>query len=773
MEEKELRRQIGRVQKILLAVYIVSLAICFLMTAVIVFAVGLSVDGTLEYVLEDMAKTSPQDVRMLLVIVVLYSLPYLFLCALFEIMKQQRSYILRRLPEEDRKLFGQMSRAEVSVMRKTSLFDERVLVERRKRGYTVEIGEVVPLRNYFLYRDKWTPLFWRMTAYEDVVWLYEGHSMFQYTDMEKFIVTPRFHFYTIVFYTRDGKKHRIITTQEGRYEYRNILDHCRDVIQGYGAEQKELAKQRLLMWEGMDSTIGQGRSERRAVYVRTAVLILLVSALGFFGYRQYTAYIESDAYLYRQCMKEAEREMAEGSGHYLSAYMQYEEARSYESSSEEAKEGSYQALLSLARENASLIDFYPGSYSGTCYEMLLSGYDAAPEIYLEAAQAYLDNGDYMEALSVLERGFQDAGYQELEAVYESVAEHLKVVSRVTYENGYAANRTEKSCDESGIVRLEETYVRSGEIAEKLLFDEAGNETDRIHYHKNGDISNRMKKSYDQAGNCICEEYYHDDDRFPESTTVYTYDGGRLTQTEMYGKDMILYRRENYTYDEKGNDTSYRVVEIDPETGEECETFLSETEYDASGNQLRYTEKRGDELVWENLYEYDDADRLIRDEIRSYDTGEYYHTEYVWQDTEDGGSLCESFDYVDMDGDLYSITKTRYDAAGRKTQVAVSNLKEGTAYEYAYSYDENDNVVWKKTPEQEIWYTYDERQNLTWMKTGYLSKNGGISERTYTYDELGNLTERLYTYTEKGEQTQDKTEYVYTYVYTGKALGGAE
>lgn len=771
MEEKELRQQIGRVQKILLTVYIVSLAICFLMTAVIVFAVGLSVDGTLEYVLEDMAKTSPQDVRMLLVIVVLYSLPYLFLCALFELMKRQRSYILRRLPEEDRKLFGQMSRAEVSVTRKTSLFDERVLVERRKRGYTVEIGEVVPLRNCFLYRDKWTPLFWRMAAYEDVVWLYEGHSVFQYTDMEKMIVTPHFHFYTIVFYTRDGKKHRILTTQEGRYEYRNILDHCRDVIQGYGAEQKELAKQRLLMWEGMDSSIGRGRSERRAVYVRAAVLILLVSALGFFCYRQYTDYRNSDVYRYRRCMKEAQEALR--SGYYRNAYEQYQQALDYEPDSEEAYDGSYQALLGLARENASLIDLYRGSYSGTCYEMLLSGYDAAPEIYLEAAQAYLDNGDYMEALSVLKRGAQGAGYQELEPVYEDVAEHLKVAARVTYENEYPANRTEKSYDESGIVRLEETYVKSGEIAEKLLFDKAGNVTERIHYHKNGDISNRVKKSYDQEGNCVCEESYHDDDRFPESTTVYTYDGGRLIQTGMYGSDMTLYRRENYTYDEKGNGTSYRIVEIDPETGEEYETFLSETEYDDSGNKLRYTEKRYGELVWENVYEYDDADRLIRDEIRSYDTEEYYHAEYVWQDTEDGGSLCESFDYIGMGGELYSVTKTRYDAEGRKTQEAVSNLKEGTAYEYAYSYDENDNVVWKKTPTEEIWYTYDERQNLTWMKIGDLSKNGGISERTYTYDELGNLTECLSTYTEKGEQIQDKTEYVYTYVYTGKTLGGAE
>lgn len=294
VEEEELRRQIGRAQKILLTVYIISLAVYFLLVAVIVFAVGLSVNGTLEYaleyIMEDMAKTSPQDIRLLLVIVVLYSLPYLFLYVLFGIMKRQRSYLLRRLPQEDLRLFGQMSRSEVSVMRKTSPFDEHVLVERRKRGYMVGIGEIVPLRNYFLYRDKWTLFFWRMTAYEDVVWLYEEHSMFQYTNMEKFIATPRFHFYTIVFYTRDGKKHRIITTQEGRYEYRKILDHCRDVIQGYGEKQKELAKQRLLMWEGMDSSIGRVRSERRAVSVRVAGLILLVSASGFFGYRQYTDY---------------------------------------------------------------------------------------------------------------------------------------------------------------------------------------------------------------------------------------------------------------------------------------------------------------------------------------------------------------------------------------------------------------------------------------------------------------------------------------------------
>lgn len=773
MEEKELRQQMGRVQKILLTIYLVSLFAIFFLTAVVIAAVGLSVDGTLQYMLEDLARTGRKDILMLFAIVALYSLPYLVLCALIELMKCQRISVLRRLPEEDRKLFGQMCRMEVSMTRKMSLFDERVHVERRKIGYTVEIGEVVPLTQYFLYRDKWTPLFWRMAAYEDVVWLYETHSMFQYTDMEQYIVTPRFHFYTIVFYTKDGKKHRILTTQEGRYEYRNILEHCRDVIQGLGTEQKELAKQRFLMWEGMDGTIGRDKSERRAFCVRTAVLVLLVSALGFFGYRQYTAYTESDAYRYRQCMKEAEREMAEGSGHYLSAYRQYEEARSYDPASEEAKEGSYQALLSLARENASLIGLYPGGYSGTCYEMLFSGYDVTAEIYLEAAQAYLDCKNYMEALSVLERGAKDDGYEELEAVYESVAEHLKVVSRITYENGYAANRTEKSYDRAENLTLEETYVASGEIAERLLFDENGNETDRIHYNKDGSISNRTERSYDGAGNCIREDWYDGDERLPEQTVEYTYDeNGKMLRTEMYDKDKRLYLRESHTYDDSGNEVSYRIVEVDPETGEEYETFWSETQYDDFENKVLYTEKRDGETVWESVYQYDEKERAVREEHYCYGMPDV-HLEYVWQDKEDGGSLCEKSFYDDTGGGLSSITKIRYDAEGRKTEETVWNQEGDITYAYACSYDENGNVIWKKELEEEVWYAYDERQNLTWMKSQHLSGMGGTSERTYTYDRLGNLTEYLYRYTKKGKQTQEKTQYVYTYVYTGKALGRAE
>ena len=745
-EEKELRQQMGRVQRILLLIYVLSsFAICFL-TVVCTVCIVLGVDGTLQNVLKDLSTIRGKDILMLLGIIALYGLPYLFLCALIELQKAQRSLILRRLPEEDRRLFGRMSRMEVAVMRQRSLFDERVSIGRRQRGYTVEIGEVVPLAQYFLYRDKWTPLFWRMAAYEDVVWLYEGHSMFQYTDMEKCIVTPRFHFYTIVFYTRDGKKRRILTTQAGRYEYRSILERCRDVIQGYGTQQKELAKQRFLMWEGMDGTIGRNKSERRSFYGKTAAVILLALAACFFGYRQYTVYIESDAYRYRQCMKEAKREMAEGSGHYMSAYRQYEEARSYDPESAEAKEGSYQALLLLARENASLIDFYPGGYSGTCYEMLLSGYDVSPELYKEAASAYLKSEHYMEAFSVLRRGFQDAGYEELEAVYESVAEHLKVVSRVTYENGYAA--------------------------ERLLFDEAGNETERIHYKKDGEVVSRTKRSYDRAGNCVREDYYFADERLPGDTVINEYDeSGRLLQTGMYDGKGTLYRRESYTYGACGQETSQRIVTFS-ESGTEFETFASQTEYNAAGSRISYAEKTDGEIVWEVVYEYDGKERLTHEERRRYGELET-RLEYVWQETENGGSLCESFDYDDTGGEPSRITTTRYDAAGQKTQETISDLEEDKTYEYAYSYNENGNVIWKKTPEEEVWYTYDERQNVTWMKTGRFSENGGSSERTYTYDELGNLTEYLYTNTERGKQTQEKTQYVYTYVYTGKALDRAE
>lgn len=740
MEERELSGAFRRKQKILLLAWSGSLFLIFFLTAAIMMFVSYSVDGTMRYMLEDLAGTQWEDIRMLLVIAALYSLPFFLLLGALMVIERQHIRLIRSLPQEERQMLGCIFREKVTFVRNKSLFGGCEWVQQREKGCEIGIGEVIVLAHHFLYREKWNPFFWQLAAYEDVVWLYQAHSMYQYSNMERCVVSPFFHFYTIVFYTRDRKKHRIFNTEYGKYEYRKILEHSRNVIQGYGKEQKEEARRRFLMWESMDGSIEKARRRRRRRICLTVALVCLLLLTGTgacWGYRQY---IQSDAYQYRQLVRAGDQDMEEEL--YRNAYEKYEQAMAYAQDSREITEKQYQALLELARQNASLSALYPGSVSGTPYEMLIDRFDVEPEIYMEAAQCYLDNENYMAMLDVLRRGCEEKEDERLLRICQDVEAHLWVRSRRDYEDGRL----------TGLV----------------TFDEAGNEITRISYQKDGSESLRTESTYDGEGKCLEEIYYIDGERLPTEMEKHSYDEkGNLLQTDFCDGNGKPYSRWIFDYDDAGREILQRTIEIDGETGEETEHFSSETQYDADGNKTRYVEKNFEAITWESVAEYDDRGRLLG-ETRFYCGNYDSRLEYSWQTEKDGGSLCVCL-YYNADGDLVRRIETRYDADDRKISETTENPEEGGVYTYEYTYDENGNVTWEKKPEGEFWYAYDENQKLLRMTCYSTSETGSSYENTYVYDAMGNIMKYTRIYSDNEEQEKEEKEYEYTYVYTGDSI----
>ena len=368
MQDRELAEVFRKRQNIFWICFLGSIAAIFLLTAGIMIFCSLAVDGNLDAVVKDLRRTSWQDVRLLAIMLGCYSVPFLlFYVGLAASGKQCTEAI------------WQMSAAD--------LREFRSVWEYYKKG--IRMGETLLMSNYFLYKEKWGFFLPRIIAYRDIVWLYLTDFTYQHTDFDQMIVTPTMHFYTVVFYTKDGKKHHILMG-----DHKSIVKHCPGCIKGYGKEQKELAGQQLLKWESMNSVIGQNRERKRRLLVGVVTVLVSAAVAGSAWGIWYDRYRQTDA------------------------------------DSQQAKTGQYESLLALARENAAL-----GSDSGTLYEMLITYYPSEAEVFLEAAQFYMEHQNYPDAFSTLERGYKEAGHEQLQDAYEDLQKNVRIEACEVYENG--------------------------------------------------------------------------------------------------------------------------------------------------------------------------------------------------------------------------------------------------------------------------------------------------------------------------------------------------
>lgn len=190
----------------------------------------------------------------------------------------------------------------------------------------------------------------------------------------------------------------------------------------------------------------------------------------------------------------------------------------------------------------------------------------------------------------------------------------------------------------------------------------GSETITIQWDDRGRLAAMFEESrgyvlktvytYDEAGNCISEVEYKDDEI--NGTTTYLYDdhGNEVSCTHEYG-DRITKYEYDHAYDDEGNITCTRYLE----NGEEYKK--SEFTYDANGN-MASRQNYDDEGIKSGYFEYEyDADGRMLKEHKFNSWGEPSSTtQYTYDD--DGNLLQKTT--VGVDGELRETITNTYETA---------------------------------------------------------------------------------------------------------------
>lgn len=188
----------------------------------------------------------------------------------------------------------------------------------------------------------------------------------------------------------------------------------------------------------------------------------------------------------------------------------------------------------------------------------------------------------------------------------------------------------------------------------------------------------------------------------------------------------------YTYDENGEFKSIEEYDTD---GNVVYEMHRDTEYDADGNKLRYKEYQDGVLVEEMEYAEGGVPKL---RTNYYEDGTQNVGEY-----DENGNEVHQYEY-DADGRVIHEIHTEYVLGedGWYWENKVENRWEDGSV-WLEEYNEHGNQVqWLiYTPDgavETFWnseYSYDENGNILWRKTDFGDR---VDENTYTYDEDGNM-----------------------------------
>ena len=291
---------------------------------------------------------------------------------------------------------------------------KRELYERRAQEKHPGGLMIYEAQGYILFSDRCffgTP---QIVELKDIVWGYIGHSDFQYSNMEKNVISPGLHFFSLYFHTKDGRRHRIYVHVSCDEAVRWFTGHCPKAILGYGKEQKRQAEElfrreaqqaAFLTGEEKDSCL---RRKKRAVCAAAGgglfvVLFLLMSVY----IRQYCS---SDAYLYRKNMKEAERYYEQGE--WSRAYQAYSTAREHSAEDEEALKGMLLSQLGMAKTDGYLDSVIQNYENLFFYQDLFTNERDISGWYFECVEYYLRYDDPMGAVELLEKGMETFSREE-------------------------------------------------------------------------------------------------------------------------------------------------------------------------------------------------------------------------------------------------------------------------------------------------------------------------------------------------------------------------
>lgn len=602
---------------------------------------------------------------------------------------------------------------------------------------------------YILFNDRCffgTP---QIARIDDIVWGYLGRSDIQYSNVEMNVMSPSLQFFSLCFYTKDGRRHRIFASMSYKEVVSWFTAHCPRAILGYGKEQKRQAEE-IFRREAEQSAFLRG--EEKDSYLRRkerlgwaiicgCVLAVLVLAAGFY-IRQYS---KSDTYLYRENMKEADKYFA--GEEWSRAYRSYYAARDYRPDDEDATKGMLLSCLGMAKKDGYL-DSIIRDYENLFYHQdLFTDEMDISEWYFDCAGYYLRYDDPMGAVDLLERGMET--FSRKETVAESRENILRKMQRKT-EDILAHCKIESV-----------TKYIYGERREYTQYDEEGQEILKVPYFNRS--STWFYKSYDKDGNMILEETYKKKDGEEEKQKTreeyFEYDDmGNLLHEERY--DLVWGSKVHESvsrYDEEGNRIYYKVfyedgILYEVESCVKSDAMQIEREYNADypeRDQYCYIEQKWDEEG--NLLEkaYYPASCLL-EEIQSGEAVSQVRYRYTYDER---GNSTASHILYERTGESEPVYEREYD--DRDNLVKEIYYYKGDSFEDSYVettvwYYNEENLLVKKEKstgdDEEIWrddtenYTYDETGNLIrtdYIRTDRINRDTTVCSVIKEYDLLGN------------------------------------
>ena len=355
------------------------------------------------------------------------------------------------------------------------------------------------------------------------------------------------------------------------------------------------------------------------------------------------------------------------------------------------------------------------------------------DMYMEEAQAYIENEDYLSAIEVLAKGAEETGDAALAEKEKDLREHVVV-----------KNQKQKVYEE-------------GRLSREVEYDEAGNEVKYISYREDGSIYRWYEYLYDEAGY--------------ETKFVY------------YNGDGSIYIWSEYEYDKKGNQT--KVISYNED---DSIYAWSEYEYDEKGNQIKSTNYNGDGSIYDwSEYEYDEIGNITK-EMR-YDENGLIKSQHEYEWDKDGN--CTKYTAMGACSDDIYRCKCTYDEKGNITKVEYYNgdsIYEWCEYEYDTAGNETKRIVYNEGGRIINRYEYEYNEDGQEIKYIYYNDDGNLNGWDESeYDALGNIIKktgyvgaRYSSIAVLGEllifktaRVSAVTEYEYEYVYVDSGIKRTE
>lgn len=231
-------------------------------------------------------------------------------------------------------------------------------------------------------------------------------------------------------------------------------------------------------------------------------------------------------------------------------------------------------------------------------------------------------------------------------------------SLYSYDGGAMEHRY--TLDDYGCVVLDEQYEDSGklETRTRIIYDDCGNEIERIVENGEGRVTLKVALIYDDANRCVEELRYDEYDEL-QRRMERKYDAqGRIEEILTFDAYDMSDGSTKYSYGENGRDVEYTVYDA---AGEFEERVVER--YDVSGNILEHGR-------------YDAEGKVIESSLRTYD---------------EANKLTEVRRIVNGDN-LLSVSTYKYDDSGRMIEAVDEDKLYATYLTTVYNYDEQGNLV---------------------------------------------------------------------------------